>query len=103
MAATEIISIVLGVLTVAACFVGYYFYVRAKITKAAAGAVDVAENEDKSGQEKMQIAVDQLCALIPVFLKPILTRAVVQGIVQAAFDKIEAYAKKQVAKKQATD
>ncbi len=94
-----IISIILGVLAAVASFVGYYFYIRSKLAKAAAGAVNDAEKEDKTGAEKLQIAVDQVYALVPAVLKPIISRDIVQGLVQAAFDKIEEYAKKQIEKK----
>lgn len=94
-----IISIVLGVLAAVASFVGYYFYIRSKLAKAATGAVNDAEKEDKTGAEKLQIAVDQVYALVPAILKTIISREIVQGLVQAAFDKIEEYAKKQLEKK----
>ncbi len=44
-------------------------------------------------------ATDSVCAIIPAVLKPIIKRDFVKAIVQAAFDRIEAYAKKQVEKK----
>ncbi|WP_301666002.1 hypothetical protein [uncultured Alistipes sp.] len=94
-----IISIVLGVLAAVASFVGYYFYIRSKLAKAATGAVNDAEKEDKTGAEKLQIAVDQVYALVPAILKTIISKEIVQGLVQAAFDKIEEYAKKQLEKK----
>lgn len=100
MTAAQIISIVLGVLAVIVSFVGYYFYIRSKIAKAATGAVSDAEQDGKTGEEKLQTAVDAVCALIPVILKPIISREFVKNLVQAAFDKIEEYAKKQAAKKQ---
>lgn len=97
--ASVIINVVLTVLSVVVSFVGYYFYVKQRITKAATDAVNDAEQKDKTGEEKKEIAVTQVYALIPAIYKPIITRAVVEGIVQAAFDKIEEYAKKQADKK----
>ena len=99
MSVAQIINIVLAVLSVAATFVGYYFYIRGKAYKAAQDAVDQAEQDDKTGEEKLAAAVEQVYALIPAVLKPIISREIVKGIVQAAFEKIESYAKKQVAKK----
>ncbi len=98
----EIINIVLGVLSVVVSFVGYYFYIKQKIAKAATEAVNDAEQDGKTGEEKKEIAVTQVYALIPAIYRPIIPRSVVEGIVQAAFDKIEEYAKKQVDKKAKT-
>lgn len=99
---SQIINIVLGVLSVLITFVGYYFYIRGKAIKAAQKAVNDAEQDDKTGAEKLQIAVEQVYSLIPPILKPVITRTIITGIVQAAFDKIEAYAKKQIQKKTVT-
>lgn len=94
-----IISIVLMVLSLIASFISHYFYVRGKLHKAATGAITNAEQDDKTGEEKLDIAVEQVYGLIPISLKPFIHRKSVRKIVQAAFDKIEDYAKKQVEKK----
>lgn len=99
MTTAEIINVVLSVLSVVVSFVGYYFYVKQKIAKAATEAVNDAEQDGKTGEEKKEMAVTQVYALIPAIYKPFITRAVVEGLVQAAFDKIEDYAKKQLNKK----
>lgn len=99
MKAEIIINLILGILAIVASFVGWYFYVKGKAYKAAEGAVDDAEQDGKTGAEKLEIATDQVYAIIPVVLKPFITKDIVRDIVQAAFDKIEAYAKKQVKKK----
>lgn len=93
--AEKICCAALGVLSVALSFVGYYFYVRAKIERAAAGAVESAERDDLSGESKLKDAVSQIAALVPAALKPIISERTVERIVQTAFDKIEAYAQKQ--------
>ena len=99
MTTAQIIDIVLGVLAVLISFVGYYFYIRAKINKAATDAVNDAEEPDKIGAEKLEAAVDQVYALVPAVLKPILNKTIIAQLIQEAFNKIEAYAKKQIAKK----
>jgi len=99
MKAEIIINLILGILAIVASFVGWYFYVKGKAYKAAEGAVDDAEQDGKTGAEKLEIATDQVYAIIPVVLKPFITKDIVRDIVQAAFDKIEAYAEKQVKKK----
>lgn len=100
MTITEIIlTVALGVLAVIATFISYYFYVRKKAQEAAEGAIDEAEQDDKSGEEKLEIATEQVYAIIPAILKGILTKNMIRKIVQSAFDRIERYAKKQVSKK----
>ena len=94
-----IVSIVLTVLMLIVTFIGHYFYVRGKLHKAAAGAISNAEQDDKTGEEKLELAVDQVYSIVPDSLKIIIHRKTVRKIVQAAFDKIEDYAKKQVEKK----
>jgi hypothetical protein len=93
-----IINIILGILAVAASFIGYYFYIRGKLLNAATGAVNDAEQDGKIAAEKRQQAVDQVYALVPALLKPILSKTFVADRVQEAFEKIEQYAKKQLAK-----
>ena len=85
--AEKICCAALGVLSVALSF--------AKIERAAAGAVESAERDDLSGESKFKDAVSQIAALVPAALKPIISERTVERIVQAAFDKIEAYAQKQ--------
>lgn len=94
-----IVSLALTALSLLITFIGHYFYVRGKLHKAATGAIANAEQDDKTGEEKMEIAVEQVYELIPTMLKPFLHKRTVRKIVQAAFDHIEVYAKKQVEKK----
>lgn len=98
MTTANIINIVLAVLLFFVYLIGYYFYIRAKLLKAATGAINNAEQDDKTGEEKRAIAVEQIYALVPVFLRPLFSKNILEGIVQAAFDKIEDYAAKQVKK-----
>ncbi len=93
-----IISIALTVFSIIVTFVSYYFYIRGKLHKAAAGAITNAEQDDKTGEEKLELAVEQVYSLIPISLKPFIHKKSVRKIVQAAFDKIEDYAQKQVEK-----
>lgn len=92
---TILINIALGFLALVGYFVGYYFYIRAKINKEADGAIDAAEQPDKAGPEKLEQATAQAYALVPPFLKPFISKHLVRNIVQAAFNRIESYAKKQ--------
>ncbi len=98
-----IISIALTVFSIIVTFVSYYFYIRGKLHKAAAGAITNAEQDDKTGEEKLELAVEQVYSLIPISLKPFIHKKSVRKIVQAAFDKIEDYAQKQVEKAKKKD
>ena len=94
-----IFNVVLALLSVFFICLSYYFYIRAKINAATEDAVNNAEQDDKTEAEKMSLAVDQIYGIVPIVLKPFITRKVIQAIIQKAFDNIEAYAKKQVKKK----
>lgn len=54
-----------------------------------------------AGGKKFNEVVDNLYALVPVALKSIITRTMIEEIVQSTFDEIEAYVKTQLDK--ATD
>ncbi len=93
-----ILTIVFAVLTIAGTLGSWYFYVKNKINAAIAGEIDSAENNDVDGKQKMAIVVEQLQTIIPAVLKPFFTKQLLESLVQAAFDKIEDYAKKQAGK-----
>lgn len=97
----KIIAGVLLVLVFFALCVGYYFYVKSKINAAVSGSINDVENLDINGEAKKAEAVAQLSALVPAVLKPFISEKMLDAIVQAAFDKIEAYAKIQIKKKTA--
>lgn len=93
-----ILNILVAVAAVVLAFVGYYFYVKNKIQAALNGEINDEENSE--AEAKHQEVVERLQALVPAVLKPFLTQKVLTALVQAAFDKIEEYAAKQVAKKE---
>ena len=95
MTTTTILTIVFGVLALGATFLSYYLSIKAKIQEAAEDAINTAEELDKIGEEKMEIAVDQVYDLIPAAVKPFLSKATVQVLIQATFDRMEEYALKQ--------
>ena len=49
----NVVSIILGVLAVGVTFVSYYFSVKSKIERCARDAVNEAEDDGESGEEKM--------------------------------------------------
>lgn len=88
-------TIVFAVLAIASSFLSYYFHVKAKVYAETENAVNEAEQDDKTAEEKMAFAVNQIYAVVPAALKPFFPRKAIERIVQKAFDKIEEYAKKQ--------
>ena len=97
--AEKIIAGVSPMLVFVALCVGYYFYVKSKINAAVSGSINDAEKSEINGEAKKAEAVAQLSAIVPAVLKPFISEKMIDAIVQAAFDKIEAYAKKQNKKK----
>lgn len=95
MTTTTILTIVFGILTVGVTFLSYYLSIKNKIQAAAEDAINTAEELDKIGEEKMAIAVEQVYDLIPAAVKPFLSKATIQTLIQATFDKMEEYALKQ--------
>ena len=98
MTVSEIINIVLVALTIISTAIGYYFKVKQTITNKINGLINEAEDTDAIGAEKMEKVVNDLYYLVPVPYRGVLNKDVIQKMVQFAFDKIEAYAQKQVEK-----
>ena len=94
----DIISLVLGLISVLLSFIGYYFYVRSEIYKRTEEAINNAEATGEVGREKLKSATEQLYLTVPSFLRSFIGRDAIEVIVQSAFDKIEEYAKKQIKK-----
>lgn len=90
-----ILTIIFAILAVLGVFLSYYFHVKAKVYAETENAVNNAEQDDKTAAEKMAFAVDQIYSIVPVALKPLFSKKLIEKIVQKAFDKIEEYAKKQ--------
>ena len=86
---------VLGLLTLAALLIGYYFYIRSVLASVADGVIDDAEVPDKTGTEKFEQAVEQAYALVPMIFKSVITKKTVEKIVQKAFDRIKSFAEKE--------
>lgn len=69
---------------------------RAKTAALITEAEETYKDTAKAGGEKFAWVVDNLYALIPAPLRIIITRAMVERIVQSTFDAIAAYAKTQL-------
>ena len=96
-----ILNVIFVLLALFFTCLSYYFYIRAKINAATEDAVNNAEQDDKTAQEKMSFAVNQIYEIVPIAFKPFITKKRIQAIVQKAFDSIEAYAEKQKKKQDA--
>ena len=96
---SEILSIVMTVLTIVTSLLGYYFNIKQKLLDAVNGKIDEAEIDDLNGEQKMLYVVNELYKLVPLAYKSIFNKEFIEKLVQRAFDKIENYAEKQVNKK----
>ena len=91
----EIISIVMGIVGFITTCLSYYFAIRYKIKSTCEDAINNAEESGQSGEEKLELAAEQVYAIIPTVAKPFFSKALVRRLVQATFDKIKAFAEKQ--------
>jgi len=94
---------IISLLVAIAYFAVHLALTYSKLRKYANGAIVDAEQLEVEGKQKMMDAVDQLYALVPPHLRLFITRTMIQNLVQRMFDKVEAYAKTQLAKKQVSD
>lgn len=93
-----ILTIIFAVLTILGAGVSYYFFVKNKILAAANNAINTAEDTDKVEAEKMAVALAEIQKILPIGAKFIFTEERIRTLLQAAFDGIELFAKKQANK-----
>lgn len=101
MTVSDIINIVLAVLTVIVGFLATYFKGNSKLYSRVASYIALAEatyTDASSGGLKMQYVIGRLYALIPAVIRPFIPESVIQTIVQTVFDQVAAYATKQLDK-----
>lgn len=96
---SEILSIIMTVITIIATVLGYYFNIKSKLEDAVNGKIDEAEGQYDDGKEKMEYVVCELYNLVPSAYRGIFNKNFIEKLVQRAFDKIENYAQKQINKK----
>ncbi len=96
---SEILSIVMTVLTVISTMVGYYFNIKQKLLDAINGKINEVEGNLTDGKDKMNYVVNELYKLVPIPYRGLFNKNFIEKLVQKAFDKIEDYAEKQVNKK----
>ncbi len=68
-----------------------YTNVTKKVTSLIAEAEELYKEYTKAGEDKMAWCIEQLNKIIPAILKPILSDAVLEIIVQNVFDSIQDY------------
>lgn len=96
-----ILTVLASICTVVALFISYYLHIKRKIEAEVPGAINGAEDTGMSGAEKFEEAVSTIYALIPIAVRPFITRSLVETLVQEVFDKMEEYARKQLDKEAA--
>ena len=72
--------------------------IKNKILAAANNAINTAEDTDKVEAEKMAVALAEIQKILPIGAKFIFTEERIRTLLQAAFDGIEMFAKKQANK-----
>lgn len=98
---SEIVNIVLVVLSIIIGFAATYFKGNAKINGRVAAYIAEAEatyTDAKSGGVKMQYVVGKLYALLPAAIRPFIPQAILVALAQNIFDKIAEYAAAQLNK-----
>ena len=93
-----VLTVAASVCTLLAMFISYYLNIKRKVEAEVPGAINGAEDTGMSGVEKFNEAVSTVYALIPIVVRPFITKQLVEALVQEVFDKMEDYARKQVKK-----
>lgn len=94
-----VLNIILAVLSVALLLVSGWIGIKKKIQLEAENAINDAEDTELVGAEKMERAIDSVLAALPVPAQLFVTRDVIETVIQATFDGMEIYAKRQLEKK----
>lgn len=79
-----------------------YFQANSKLKSKIAGLIAEAEalyrDTVKAGGQKHQYVTDKLHSMVPVYLKPVLTKELLSILVDNTFQSMERYAKQQLDK-----
>ena len=92
MSLLEILDIILVALCVLAYAAKIYFKVRGNVLEAVSELIALAETSGLAGSEKMAQVVDALSERVPVCLKAVLSKPVLQDLAQGVFDWMRRYA-----------
>ena len=95
-------KIIVTILMVVGGYLVSYFKTKNTLIEEAKNAINSAEqayqDTAKAGGQKMEWVVDYLYTLVPVMIKPFISRDMVQKLVQAAFDAMKKFADSQLDK-----
>lgn len=78
MTTSTILTILFGLLSAGSIFLSYYFNIKAKLQEAAEEAINMTEELDMIGAEKLNAATEQVYILVPTALKPFLNKELVK-------------------------
>lgn len=95
MTTSTILTILFGLLSAGSIFLSYYFSIKAKLQEAVEDAINMAEELDMIGAEKLNAATEQVYILVPAALKPFLNKELIKQLVQFTFDHMKEFAIKQ--------
>ena len=93
-----ILTIASSVLTIVVTVIGYYQHIKKRLEQEALDAINIAEETDKIGAEKLQDAIKMVKDMIPAVAKPFISDKLIETVIQGVFDKVEDYARKQLEK-----
>lgn len=96
------LHILVTILLIVAGYFIAYFKKRADLVAIAEGAINTAERAyadiTKAGSKKLEFATDLVYGLVPMVLKPLITRDMVTKLIQDSFDLMAKYADQQLDK-----
>lgn len=87
-----ILPIATSILTIAASYVAYYFYIRTLVRGQILQGIADIEAKDLTNPDKFNFVVEESLKKIPVALKPFFSHKAIEILVQATFDSVKAYA-----------
>lgn len=93
-----LIQVGLGVLLLIVSLVFGFVYSYLKAKGLATDAVNNAEQLEAEGKEKLVEAINEVVSKLPAVVKLVITKSMIEKMVQSAWEKAEAYAKKQLEK-----
>lgn len=96
---TNILGLVSCVCVLVVLVIDWYTHSEKNIYAIVSKLIALAEETGMPGQEKMEMVVNGLYAIVPVAFKKVLTKAKLQEIAQSVFDYMKSYALDYLARK----
>lgn len=96
----DILAILNPLLTIAVFYMVSYLSTRVKLTERVSEAINETEKKyegaQKASQDKLDYAIDILYGYVPAYLKPLITKALIENILQGMFDETKKFADMQL-------